>query len=93
MATFLSKYKELRLIMRASRPINRNGNIEITPSRHINFVNGRYMTDIPDEITFIEMHPEFNRSVFKLKETEHEKIKAVKEEIKKVAKKTRVKKL
>ena len=89
--TYLSKFKELRLIMRASRPVNRNGNIEILPGRHINFVNGRYMTDNSDEIAFIEGHPEFNRSVFKVKESVPEKIEAVQEEVKKVARKTRKK--
>ncbi len=89
MSTYYSKYKELRLIVRASRPVNKNGNLEILPGKHINFLNGKYTTDNPTEIAFIEGHPEFNRSVYKAKEAVSEKVEAVKEEVKAVAKKVR----
>ena len=89
MTTYFSKFKELRLIVRSSRPVNKNGNIEIISGKSIDFLNGKYSTNDPAEITFIEAHPEFNRSVYKAKEIVSEKVETLKNEVEKVSKKVR----
>ena len=90
MNIYYSKYRQLRLIVKASKPVNNGGNLSIIPGKQINFMNGKFSTDDQDEINFIENHPLYkNHTIVKVKEPVSEKVETIKNEAKKVGSKSK----
>ncbi len=61
--TFISKYHELRLVNQSSYTKEVGGRVVTVPGTSIQFHEGVYRTSDPDEIAFLESHPNFG-SVF-----------------------------
>jgi hypothetical protein len=57
--TYISRYLELRLVVKASYKKELEGQIVVTPGRSIQFHDGVYETDDQDEIKFLEAHKNF----------------------------------
>ena len=74
MAQFISKYREFKVLVKASKSKEVNGNLEVVPGKSINFENGFYSTEDPVEIKFLENHPEFGKSVYRIKENENARV-------------------
>ncbi len=70
MATYTTKYAELRLIVKPQRIERTNSGNNIIPGESIEFKNGAFVTEMPTEMKFIEAHRMFGVDIFKQKSTE-----------------------
>lgn len=62
--TFLSKYAGHILVMQHGTKLVVNNQIVRTPSRHIEFFRGKYVTSNQEEIDFLRNHPAYGREIF-----------------------------
>jgi hypothetical protein len=66
-ARYISQSAELKLINKASYTKEVEGRIVVVPGKSIQFHNGVYETKDPDEIRFLENHPNFGNLFYRLK--------------------------
>lgn len=64
MARFMARYKKLKINMKAPYYQIINGMKELVPGKAIQFDNGVYVTDNPEEIEFIRNYKMFGKWVF-----------------------------
>lgn len=61
--TFISKYRNLRIVRKASYSKEVEGRRVTLPGTAIRFAEGAFTTSEPEEIKFIESRPEFGRHI------------------------------
>jgi len=71
--TYISKYHELRLVNRSSYTKEVAGRVVVVPGTSIQFHEGVYRTSDPDEIGFLENHPNFGNVFTKVERKDQSK--------------------
>jgi len=72
-AKYIAKYLNLRLIDKASYTKEVEGRVVTVPGKTIEFSQGMYETSDPDEIKFLESHPNFGTVFIKVKDKDLQK--------------------
>ena len=67
---FISRYAELKLVNKATYTKEIEGRVVVQPGKAIQFRDGVYETSDKDEIAFLESHPNFGNTFFRLKAKE-----------------------
>ncbi len=71
--TFISKYHELRLVNKSAYNKEVSGRVITVPGTSIQFHEGVYRTSDPDEIAFLESHPNFGNTFVKIEKKDQKK--------------------
>lgn len=72
-AKYIAKYLQLKLIDKAAYTKEVDGRIVVTPGKSIQFTDGVYETEDPQEIKFLESHPNFGSVFIKVEEDDLQK--------------------
>ena len=72
-AKYIAKYLSLRLIDKASYTKEVAGRVVVVPGNSIQFAEGVYETSDPNEIKFLENHPNFGTVFIKVKDKDLQK--------------------
>jgi len=72
-AKYISKYRSLKLVVKPSYTKEVEGRIVVVPGKSIRFVQGVYETDDPDEIKFLDNHPNLGTIFIKVTEKDLQK--------------------
>lgn len=70
---YISKYLSLKLVDKASYTKEVGGRIVVVPGKSIRFTDGVYETEDPDEIKFLESHPNFGTVFIKVEDKDLQK--------------------
>ena len=74
MATFVSKYSNLKLTIKATRTILVENQLVVDYGKDIQFTNGSFQTNDKDEINFMRNHPQLKEQFYEVKDIKkHEK--------------------
>lgn len=71
--TYISKYHELRLVNQSSYTKEVAGRVVVVPGTSIQFHEGVFRTSDPDEIAFLENHPNFGNVFTKVERKDQSK--------------------
>ncbi len=71
--TYISKYHELRLVNKSSYTKEVGGRVITVPGTSIQFHEGVYRTSDPDEIAFLDNHPNFGSVFTKIERKDQKK--------------------
>lgn len=69
-ARYISQVAELKLVNKATYTKEVEGRIVVVPGTSIQFHDGIYETSNPEEIKFLESHPNFGNIFYRIKPTE-----------------------
>lgn len=72
-AVFISKYNELRLVNQSSYTKEVNGRVVTVQGTSVQFRDGVYRTSDPDEIAFLESHPNFGSAFTRVQKKDQNK--------------------
>jgi hypothetical protein len=70
---YISKYLNLKLVDKASYTKEVDGRVVVVPGKSIQFNQGVYETEDPDEIKFLESHANFGSVFIEVKEDDLQK--------------------
>jgi len=80
MATFISKYGNLKLTIKPTKTILVDNQIVVEYGSFVQFTNGSYHTSNKDEINFLRNHPQKNEQFYEMKENNNKEKKTISEE-------------
>ena len=81
MATFVSKYGNLKLTIKATRTIIIDNQPVIEHGSHIQFTEGTFITNDKDKINFMRNHPQRNEQFYEFKENKKSENKTISEKV------------